>query len=246
MPWKTALTTIQDGKEMVRGRALAQLMETMTFTEAIFFLLIGREAETRETKMLNALLVAALDHGVGAPSATVARTVVSTGNSLHTAVAAGVLTLGELHGGAIEAAAQFFKNHFTEKDISGLAKKLKAEKVRVPGFGHKVLAVDERAKMLFALARKNKFHGRYCVFAEEFEKALGALSSKPLPINIDGAMAAILLEMGFAPGIMKGFFIIGRAPGLVAHVYEQMTSGEGIKRADESEIEYTGETGKHV
>lgn len=241
MKWKTALTTIQDGKEIVRGRALEKLMETMTFAEAIFFLLTGREALAREIKMFNALLVAALDHGVGAPSATVARTVVSTGNSLHTAVAAGVLTLGELHGGAIEGAARFFKQYFTEKAVASLAKKLKAEKIRVPGFGHRVLMVDERAKKLFDLAREHKFYGPYCTFAEELEKALSALSSKPLPINIDGAMAAILLEMGFAPEIMKGLFLIGRMPGLVAQAYEQLTSGEGLKRIEEGEIEYVGE-----
>lgn len=241
MTWKTALTTIRDGKEIVRGRALPRLMETMTFTEAIFFLLTGREAGAREIKMLNALFVAALDHGVGAPSATVARTVVSTGNSLHTAVAAGVLALGDLHGGAIEGAARFFKQHSAAQDPAGLARKLKEEKVRVPGFGHRVLGADTRAQKLFALARESGFYGPYCAFAEEFEKALSALSSKPLPINIDGAMAAVLLEMGFAPEIMKGLFLIGRMPGLVAQTHEQMTSGEGLKRIEESEIEYAGE-----
>lgn len=241
MTWKTALTKIQAGKEIVHGRSLEQLMETMSFTQAIFFLFTGREATAAELKMFNALFVAALDHGVGAPSATVARTVVSTGNSLHTAVAAGILALGELHGGAIEGAARFFKQNFTEKNITELVTKLKNEKVRVPGFGHRVLAVDERAKKLFALARENNFYGPYCTFAEEFGSALAAVSSKPLPINIDGAMAAILLEMHFAPELLKGIFLIGRMPGLVAQVYEQMTSGEGLKRIEESEIEYTSE-----
>ena len=242
MKWKTALTKIADGGEIIRGQKLVDLIRDKSFVETIFFLLKGTLPAEREIKMLNALFIASIDHGAGAPSATVASTLVSTSNSLHTAVAAGVLALGDLHGGAIEGAANFFKQHFTEKDAVGLVKKLKAEKVRVPGFGHKVLAVDERAAALFELARGNKFYGRYCEFAERFGKALSALSSKPLPINIDGAMAAILLEMGFTPEIMKGLFLIGRMPGLVAQTYEQMTSGEGLKRTEESEIEYVGET----
>lgn len=240
MKWKTAITKIGADGEVVRGIKLSELIEKHSFVDAIFLLLKGTLPTSTEAKMLNAIFIAAIDHGVGAPSATVARTVASTGNSLHTAVAAGVLALGDLHGGAIEGAANFFKDHSGEKDVSGLAKKLKAEKKRVPGYGHKVLAVDERAVQLLALAKKNKFYGKYCKFAEEFGQALSALSSKPLPINIDGAMAATLLEMGFAPEMMKGLFIIGRMPGLVAQVYEQMVSGEGLKRIEESEIEYVG------
>lgn len=241
MKWKTALTRISAEGEIVRGQKLIDLIREKSFAETIFLLLKGNLPTDRDVKMLNALFVASIDHGAGAPSATVARTVVSTGNSLHVAVAAGVLALGDLHGGAIEGAANFFKRHFMEKDVAGLAKKLKAEKVRVPGFGHKVLIADERAAALFDLARENKFYGQYCEFAEQFSESLNALSSKPLPINIDGAMAAILLEMGFASEIMKGLFLIGRMPGLVAQVYEQMISGEGLKRIEENEIDYVGE-----
>jgi citryl-CoA lyase len=124
--------------------------------------------------------------------------------------------------------------------LAGLAKRLKDAKVRVPGYGHKVLAVDERAKTLLALAKKTGFYKQHCALAVAFGKELQSLTSKPLPINIDGAMAAIILDMGYPAELAKGFFLVGRLPGLVAHAHEQAISGEGLKRLDESEIEYTG------
>lgn len=241
MKWKTAISKITDDKEIVRGQNLEKLIKEKSFVETIFLILKGKLPAKPEERMLSALLTACIDHGVGAPSATVARTVASTGNSLHTAVAAGIQTLGELHGGAIEGAAKFFQDTIGEKDVENLMKELKEKKVRVPGFGHKVLAHDHRSDTLFAVAKETGFYGKHCALAVAVEAALNKISSKKLPLNIDGAMAAILCDMGFDPKLAKGFFIIGRVPGLVAHVFEQMQSGEGIKRTEESEIEYSEE-----
>ncbi len=238
MQWKTSISKISDDQEIIRGQNLQELIKNKSFAEVIFLILKGTLPNENENKMTNALLVACIDHGVGAPSATVARTVASTGNSLHTAVSAGIQTLGELHGGAIEGSAKFFQEHVGESDLENLLKGLKEKKVRITGFGHKVLSHDHRADSLFAIAKDTGFFGKHCQFATETEVVLNKISSKPLPLNIDGAMAAIISDMGFDWKIAKGFFIIGRVPGLVAHVFEQLQSGEGIKRVDENEIEY--------
>lgn len=245
MQWKTALTKIEKDGEMIRGYEVVDLIGQKSFVETIALLWTGRLPSKNETIMLNALFTASIDHGVGAPSATVARTVASTGNSLHTAVAAGVLALGEMHGGAIEGAMVFFQQHVSE-NADALAKQLKQDKVRVPGFGHKVLSVDTRSQKLFSIAKETGFYKEHCAFAETFEKALNAVASKKLPINIDGAMAAIMADMGYDAALAKGFFMVGRLPGLVAHAYEQMTSGEGVKRIDESDIEYVGGNEKNI
>ncbi len=237
MKWKTAISKITDGQEIIRGQDLQSLIKEKTFTESIFLILKGAMPGKKDTQMMDALLVACIDHGVGAPSATVARTVASTGNSLHTAVAAGVQTLGELHGGAIEGAAKFFQENVSEKDIKALVKNLKEKKIRLPGYGHKILSHDHRSDTLFAVAKETGFFGQHCAFAMAVGAALNSISSKKLPLNVDGAMAAIISDMGFAWKQAKGFFIIGRVPGLVAHALEQMQSGEGVKRLEESEIE---------
>lgn len=240
MQWKTSISKISGEKEIIRGQDLQELIKEKSFAETIFLVLKGSLPNTNESKMMDALLTACIDHGVGAPSATVARTVVSTGNSLHTAVAAGVQTLGDLHGGAIEGAAKFFQENKDEKNLESLLQNLKEQKIRIPGFGHKVLSHDNRSDSLFGVARNTGFFGKHCQFAVDTEVALNKISSKPLPLNIDGAMAAIISDMGFDWKMAKGFFIIGRVPGLVAHAFEQMQSGEGIKRVEESEIEFIG------
>ncbi len=243
---QTAITDIKEEKEYIRGYSLDALMQKKTFVETIFLLLKGVLPTEKETAMLNALFTAAIDHGPGTASAQTARIVASAKNSMHTAVAAGILAMGERHGSAIESAAMFFQQHREEKDIHALAVVLKEQKTRVPGFGHAILEEDHRSAMLLELARQYGFYGSHCVFAEKFHQEINTLSSKKLAFNIDGSMAAILSDMGFDATLMKGFFIIARTAGLVAHVHEEMTHDEGIRRLDQSDITYIGPTERVV
>lgn len=240
MHWKTAISHVADGKEIIRGYDLKELIHQKSFVETIFLVLKGELPNANETRMMNALFTACIDHGIGVSSAMTARTVVSTGNSLHTALAAGVLSLGTLHGSAIEDAAKFFQENVGEKDVRGMIKRSKDQKIRIPGYGHKILDHDPRSEALFQIARETGFYGKHSAFAEAVHTELNAVSSKKLPINVDGAMGAIISDMGFDWRIAKGFFIIGRVPGLVAHIYEEMTQGNGLRRLDEDEPEYMG------
>lgn len=241
MKFKTAITKIDGDKEYIRGYALEDLVQKKSFVETIFLLLKGELPNKNEARMLDAMLTAAIDHGPGTASALTARVVASSKNSMHTALAAGILAMGERHGSAIEWAGKFFQENADAHDVPGLAKKLKEEKVRVAGYGHAVLKHDHRSDLLFSLAKETKIYGKHCAFAEQFGKELNALSSKPLPLNIDGAMAAVASDMGFDWQIMKGLFIIARMPGLVAQVYEESTDDPGLRRLDEEGIEYVGE-----
>jgi citryl-CoA lyase len=241
MQWKTAISKILDNKETIRGYDLSELIKNKSFVEAIFLVLKGNLPNDKEVKMLNALFTAAIDHGVGTASTITARTVASAGNSLHASLAAGILAMGKLHGGATEDAAKFFTENVEVKDVAGLIKSLKEKKVRLPGYGHKVLTHDYRTDTLFSIAKENGFYGKYCAFAEDVGLELNKISSKPLPINVDGAMAAIILDMDFSWQMAKGFFIIARVPGLVAHIYEEMAGDAGLRRLDSGEEEYIGE-----
>lgn len=240
MRWKTAISKIANDREILRGYNLSDLVREKSFVETIYLIIKGDLPSKEETRVLNALFTAAIDHGVGAPSTTVARVTASTKNSLHTALAAGILAMGELHGSAIEGAARFFQANLDTAQLEAKIKTMRDQKIRIPGFGHKILHHDNRTKVLLEIAKENKVYGAHCAVAESTEKILSAISSKPLPLNIDGAMAAILSDMGFDYQVMKGFFIIGRVPGLVAHIYEESMSGEGIRRLAEDEEEYVG------
>lgn len=239
MYWKTSISKVNAGNEIIRGQKLHNLIATKSFGEVIFLILKGTLPTPPETKMLNAVLVSMIDHGPGVASALTARVVQSAGNDLHTAVGAGILALGgSRHGGALGGAAKFFQENVNTSDLPVLLKSLKDKKVRVPGFGHKVLTHDNRTDTLFTVAKETNFFGKHCEFALQVGEELNKISSKPLPLNMDGANAAILSDMGFDWRMITGFFIIGRAPGLVAQVYEEMMSGEGIRRMEESDIEY--------
>lgn len=239
MEWSTSISHITKDKELIRGYDLKDLIAQKSFVEVIFLVLRGELPNERETRMMNALFVSVIDHGIGVASAMTARTVASTGNPLHAALAAGILALGNLHGSAIEDAARFFQEH-TGESADDLVRDCRAKKVRLAGYGHRILAHDPRTDELFAIARETKVFGHHCAFALEIHRALNAVASKSLPLNVDGAMAAIISDMGFSWQVARGFFIIGRVPGLVAHIAEEMASGEGLRRLTEDETVYTG------
>ena len=240
MKWETAITNINNGEEIIRGKKLSGLIKTNSFTETIFLIWQGRMPKLSETKMLDALLVSAIDHGTGTASAVTARVVASAKNDLHTSLAAGILAMGERHGGAIQNAAKFFLDNQDNKNIAELVKELKEKKVRMAGFGHAVLTKDNRSIEVFKIAKKLGFYKKCCAVAMQVEKELNKISSKAVPLNIDGAMAAVLADMDFDPKIMKGIFITARVPGLVAHIYEEIKNDTGLRRLSEEEITYIG------
>jgi len=246
MEWKTAISKISEGKEIIRGYNLSDLIKNKSFTETILLILKGNLPNENETKMFDALLVAAIDHGIGTASAMTSRITASSGNSMHAALAAGILAMGKLHGGATEDAAKFFVENREEKNIAELVKSLKDKKIRLPGYGHKVLIHDHRTDIVFAVAKETNFYGQHCVLAEEVGVELNKISSKPLPLNVDGAMAAILLDMGFPWQVTKGIFIIARVPGLVAHIFEEITNSIGLRRLESEETEYIGEVDRKI
>ncbi len=226
MQGKTAISNISDNKETIRGYDLSELIKNKSFVETIFLVLKGNLPSEPEARMLNALFTAAIDHGVGTASTIASRTAASAGNSMQSALAEGILAMDKLHGGATEEAAKFFVENVHEKNIAELVKSLKEQKIRLPGFGHRVLTHDYRTDTIFSMAKETGFYGQHCAFAEAVGVELNKISSKPLPLNIDGAIGAIILDMGFPWQMATGFFIIARVPGLVAHIYEEIMSKE--------------------
>ncbi len=242
MKLKTSITHITpEGHEIIRGKNLDELIATKTFTESIVLILLGKLPTEKELKMWNALFVAAIDHGPGTASALTARISASAKNNLHTSLAAGLLGLGERHGLAIEGAMKFFLEKINDEDIASTLKKMKEQKIYAPGFGHKVLTVDTRVEALFTVAKEQGIFGKYCEFALKVHEELNKISSRPLPLNIDGGMAAILCDMDIEPALSKGIFMIARVPGLVAHIAEEIKSGEGLHRLEDGEIEFVEE-----
>lgn len=242
--WTTKISGEIDGETIIRGYKLTDLLTRVTFTQAIFLVLKGNLPNAKEEKLLNALLVAAIDHGLGAPSTTVARISASVGNDLHTALAAGILGTGKFHGGSVEGAAKVFQKHLGNQSAAEVVAHFEEKGKRIPGFGHKIYEVDPRTQMIIKLCKDLNFTTKYIDFALAIETELESKKAKKLPLNIDGVAACVISEMGFTPQIANAFFLIPRVVGLSAHIAEEKAEGKPVRRLDKDEVTYFGDTGK--
>lgn len=229
-PWRTAIATSDATNIWIRGRSIASLMQQATFTDAIFLLHLGRMPSAGERRLLDALLIGVCDHGAGAPSCAAAR-LAASGNraSISSAVAAGILAIGDDHGGAGSNCMELIASHLGAANREGLSPAQAAQRAveqamrdkrRLPGLGHRVHTTDPRVSVLFDMARTEGVAGKGIEFMQALE-AEARTRIRPLPMNIDGALAAILHDMGFTPPAGRFLFIIGRVAGLTAEVAEE-------------------------
>jgi citrate synthase len=229
-PWRTAIATSDATNIWIRGHAVTSLMQQATFTDVIFLLHLGRLPSPGERRLLDALLIGVADHGAGAPSCATAR-LAASGNrsSISSAVAAGILAIGDDHGGAGSNTMQLIAEGLDAAKAEQLTPEQAAvrtvaravsEKKRLPGLGHRVHTTDPRVEVLFAMARAEGVAGDGIRFMQALETEARA-RIKPLPMNIDGALAAILHDMGFTPPAGRFLFIVGRVAGLTAEVAEE-------------------------
>ena len=229
--WRTAIVDAGPDHIRVRGHDVPGLMRAATFTDLIFLLHHERTPTAAERRLVDAILIGSADHGAGAPSCAAARLALS-GNrqSPSAAIAAGVLTIGDEHGGAgsscmalIAAGLERARRESLSLDEAAdrVVDEARAARARVPGFGHRVHAtIDPRVAVLFGLAEDGGLAGDGIRFVRALERAIRE-RIKPLPINIDGALAAILVDLGFPPMMGLLLFVIARVAGISAEVLEE-------------------------
>lgn len=242
---------------LIRGKKLSQLIDRVSFSDAVFLLLRERLPKRIESRLFSAILTSIIDHGMGTTSSLTTRFVVSGGNALNAAVGAGVLAIGDYHGGAIENAMKqmvsiiknvsrskkLFRNQNKKKYISQLAQDFVSRQLKrggiLYGFGHKIYKTkDPRSEHVVRLCKKLGFTSDYIVLGREIERSLEDIKGVRLCFNIDGVIAALLLEMGFDPCVGKGIFIIGRTAGLVAQAVEEKKNEKPVRRIEEKDISY--------
>src|SRR5438309_6345641 len=112
--WQSSLTEIAPNKILIRGYPVDEMMGRLGFAEAVYLLLMGELPTPAIGRMLNAVLVSSLDHGVMPPSTLAARNVATSGAPLKDCVAAGILAFGPHHGGDIESCMRFLDTGLTE------------------------------------------------------------------------------------------------------------------------------------
>ena len=231
--WKTEITNIEPNKIMLRGYPIDELMGKISFPQAVYLALKGEMPSKEIGNIMEAILVSSIDHGVTPPSALATLNAASTGAPINACLASGILSINRFHGGAIEDCMGHILDAIKIKEIKNinndkaaliLIKEAKENKIRLAGFGHRIHTKDPRKAKLFSIVKENGAWGKYCDMIESIEDALEKNSGKNLPINVDGAIGAVLLELGFDKETANAFFIMARIPGLLAHVIEEKST----------------------
>ena len=251
---KTAVSRVEKDKIVTRGYNQRDLIEKIRYSDMIFLLLRGRLPTLKEARIFNHVLVSFCDHGVTPPSTQTARLIASSGSPLNSAVAGALLSFGHKHAGAIEKTMELYQSKIStarliddpdidNKQIASLAIEVYKDYVlkgkKVPGFGHRYHSTDPRADKLIEMAIKEGFIGPHLKLALAIQDLV--FEKKNIKLNVDGANAAILSDLGFDPELGLGVFIIGRVPGIIAHIHEEKMAEEEFRRfCDLDDIEYVG------
>ncbi len=231
---RTAIAYHTDDAIFIRGANLTDdLIGQMTFTEMIFFHLTGRHPTAGETKIIDAVLVTLMEHGI-TPSVISARlTYMSAPEAMQGAVAAGLLGVGSQFVGTIEQAAALIDEILGAHEpaavtAEAIARRHRTARMPVPGFGHHLHRPDDpRPPKLLAVAEAAGVPGRHIAALRALSAAVDRVFRRHITINATGAVAAVLGEIGLAREIMRGIAVISRAAGLVGHLREEQTCPGG-------------------
>jgi citrate synthase len=245
--WTTSIIDIHPGEITVRGRPIQQLIGSVSFAEMIWLMLRGDLPTREHAQLLEAALVASVDHGPQAPSIAIARMATTCGVELNAAMASAIGVLGA--GQQCMALLDLLLNEpaYAEDPPAAvdavLSRWIAKHGKIVPGFGHRFHPIDPRTEPLLAMvdraASQGSVSGRYAAIGRAVEAGIRRRTGKSIPMNIDGATAVVFAELGFPPPLGRGLFILSRSVGILSHAWEQMQQGGRNKGPMPTEIPST-------
>ncbi len=254
--WTTGICAVRGGEHdeiVVRGHDLSKLIGKIDFAEMTYLVFSGRLPAKGQAAVLNALFVAAVEHGISPPS-MVSRCFASYGTSIQAAIGGGVLSFGETMGGAGEELAKLMVERVSamggattqvgDDDLKLGAQRLveqaRKSRGRLPGFGIPLHRRDPRSPALISVARREKVFGTYCRFAVAIEAELESATGKAIPLNLDGVGAALILDLGLPWQLTRVFIITPRTISMAAHYMEEVEQATQWRHINEKDITYTG------
>ena len=248
--WTTDIIDIAPGQIAVRGYPIEELIGHVGFADMVYLLLRGELPERPQAELLEAAMVASVDHGPQAPAIAISRMAVTCGLPVNGAMASAINVLDDVHGGAGQQCMELYREIAAEAGDDDPARAARAILQRrrdagiryIPGFGHRFHPVDPRTPRLFALLDAARgagvVEGRFIRIGRAVETALGAGRTRSVPMNIDGVTAVVYCELGFEPGLGRGIFILSRALGILAHAWEETRQGGRLKGPMPRDIPY--------
>jgi citrate synthase len=253
----TAIATSDADSITVRGEDLcADLIGKIDFTDYFWLLVLGERPSDIQRQITNACLVSIAEHGL-VPSVQAARMTLAAGpDSWQGAMSAGLLGMGSVVAGSSESAGRYIvevleASRASGGDLDAAARKsleaLKAAKQKVLGLGHpQHNEGDPRANVLLKLADDLGVTGDHITCLRTIAKHAPEIMNRPLPINVSGAIPALMLDAGWPMEAMKGIPLLARAAGLVAHLYEESQRSIGFIMSHKADlaIAYDGKPSK--
>jgi len=240
--WTTGIVDIQPGEIAMRGYPIEELIGRVRFPDMVWLLLRGELPGRAQSDLLEAAMVASVDHGPQAPSIAISRMAVTCGLPVNGAMASAINVLDDVHGGAGQQCMELYGEIAAAAgDASDIGPAVNAVLARwrasgikfFPGFGHRFHPLDPRTPRLFELVASAQaagvVSGCYARIGRAVEAALAKGRSRPIPMNVDGVSAVIYSELGFEPELGRGIFVLARAVGILAHAWEQKQQGARIK-----------------
>ena len=255
--WRTSIIDMEPGRIEFRGRPVEALIGNISFPQMIWFMTVGEMLDDERSALLEAALVAAVDHGPQAPSIAISRMATTCGVGINNAMASALNVLGDVHGGAGEQAVELYGCIASATESGADVKTATATELErwrsdhgrfIPGFGHRFhKPVDPRAPRLLALvdkaAENGAVSGRFSEIGRAVEMQLFNEKGRPVPMNIDGATAVIFAELGCPPPLARGLFCLSRSVGILAHAWEQVQQGGRNKGPTPPDYRWTYDDG---
>jgi len=233
--WKTSLSSVQPNKILIRGYRVQDLMARCSFGDIIYLTFKGDLPTGNEGRMIEMIVVSSTDHSLLAPSIDATRFVASGGVPLQASVAAGVISLGDHHGGAIEQCARLLQDSVKSGVTAAeIVSDFRLRRQRIPGFGHPWHDQDPRTVTLLAKAKEWKISEDHLALTESIAAEL------KLPANIDGVISGIISDMGIPWQYGRAFFIVPRVVGLAAHAVEETSRERPFRVIDINDVAYDG------
>jgi citrate synthase len=228
----TSICTSDAESITVRGLDLCEdIIGKIDFTSYFWMLVTGTLPTPKQLFFCNAVLAAIAEHGL-VPSVVASRmTYAAAPEAFHGAVAAGLLGCGSVVLGSAEVAGRFYADcvqaaHEANADALGIAREkilqLRADKRPIPGFGHpQHSGGDPRANLLLRLAKEHGVVGKHIEMLYAIRDVLPEAIGRPLPINVNGAIPAVMLDVGFPLAALKGISLLARTASIIAHLQEE-------------------------
>jgi succinyl-CoA synthetase alpha subunit len=220
------------------------------FAHTIYRAITGaKSVEKEKARLIEAIVVASIDHGVTPPSAQATLIASSVRASYEVALAQGVGAITDVHGGAGEKAAVFFRRAadlaVSERlSLEDAARTVIREYIeagrRIEGMGHRIHTRDPRRDVLWRMAERAGVSGACVAVSKIAGDMLREVRGIDLPINVDGVIGAVIADMGLDPRLAKALFIFGRLMGLSAHYFEEVSSQPLMRTINFKEAVYKG------